>query len=389
LLPLAIRAELALTVKMPFYQSSIPWIRSRYFDSPLGISARAVLMGRYLEALWRRLQGIQDNNFFLGSLPADGAQAQSGESRSAGSRIFAVFSRGVDRGSLNGQSFFLTDAQGRTIPTSSGASSSGNDAQLLWIQPQIDLEPGQGYTVHIQGSVRDRHGVPMGEAVTFSFLAPRRDAAGALELDRAILAATVGPEQAGVRLFGHDWRVSPASAEWQSTAAGAELVVSGELTRARTLSKDNPIQYRARFRDGVRIELGTTATGDEDWQKAARRLAEILVEEIGDALPAWAAIPPAPGCEAVLYQDVDFGGQAIRLGPGMHSLFSLERDHGLANDALSSLRLPAGYQAIGFEHADFTGQRWVFQGEVPWVGDGANDRVSAIWILPLGAGGVR
>lgn len=77
-----------------------------------------------------------------------------------------------------------------------------------------------------------------------------------------------------------------------------------------------------------------------------------------------------------VYQEGSYGGAYADFWPGMYDYAAL----GIANDSLSSLRVPPGMQVVLYEHGGFTGRSWVFSADTPYVGPAANDQTSSMII---------
>jgi hypothetical protein len=83
--------------------------------------------------------------------------------------------------------------------------------------------------------------------------------------------------------------------------------------------------------------------------------------------------PPATRV-ATIYEDRDFKGRSRQLAPGGYDLPEL----GLANDSLSSLRVPKGLRVILFEHSRYGGARLAFEADASNVGSFDNKTSSVV-----------
>jgi hypothetical protein len=87
------------------------------------------------------------------------------------------------------------------------------------------------------------------------------------------------------------------------------------------------------------------------------------------------------------YADINYGGSAVTLGAGNYDLAQLQAA-GIANDSISSIRVPAGYTVTGYANAGFAGTSWVFSTDNPnLVTTGNNDAISSLRITTGPAGG--
>ncbi len=92
------------------------------------------------------------------------------------------------------------------------------------------------------------------------------------------------------------------------------------------------------------------------------------------------------GGVASFYQHCNYGGWAASLGEGSYNLSSLYA-HGFVNDDASSMQVAPGYEAVLYQHDNFTGSSIVKTGnDGCLVNEGFNDYVSSIVIRRQGGG---
>jgi hypothetical protein len=84
--------------------------------------------------------------------------------------------------------------------------------------------------------------------------------------------------------------------------------------------------------------------------------------------------------EVIIYEDANFQGKSAAHGVGRYDLGQL----GIANDTLSSLRVPLGMEATLYENAHFAGQSKTFTRDAGYVGDDFNDITSSIVVTAAG-----
>jgi len=89
---------------------------------------------------------------------------------------------------------------------------------------------------------------------------------------------------------------------------------------------------------------------------------------------------PAEVPRVTVFEDPDYGGASKALPVGRHDLAGL----GVRNDAISSIRVPAGLVALLFEHSGFTGKSVELTGDSPHLG-GFNDCTSSVIVAPRSA----
>ena len=91
-------------------------------------------------------------------------------------------------------------------------------------------------------------------------------------------------------------------------------------------------------------------------------------------------IPNAPASVVSVYQHCNYGGWVAQLGEGSYNLAAL-RARGFVNDDASSIRVAAGYEAVLYEHDNFTGRSATIRGDNSCIGvsnAGFNDIVTSI-----------
>jgi hypothetical protein len=86
----------------------------------------------------------------------------------------------------------------------------------------------------------------------------------------------------------------------------------------------------------------------------------------------------APTSGVYFYEHADFGGNSY--GPLGDGRFGWCEQYGVPNDQISSMRIPPGWQVQVFEHKDFQGKNQTYRGDVKYMGDGMNDRLSSFII---------
>jgi hypothetical protein len=77
------------------------------------------------------------------------------------------------------------------------------------------------------------------------------------------------------------------------------------------------------------------------------------------------------------FSDANYAGTAgAFLGRGNYTMAQLQAA-GVANDSASSIRIPAGYTVIVYQHDNFTGTSWTFTSDTGWIGSAANDQMTS------------
>ncbi|MEU6496586.1 discoidin domain-containing protein [Streptomyces sp. NPDC046984] len=86
-----------------------------------------------------------------------------------------------------------------------------------------------------------------------------------------------------------------------------------------------------------------------------------------------------PGTGGVtVYGDAGYGGPSATFGAGSYDLPALQAK-GIANDSISSLRVPAGYTVTGYADAGFSGTAWTYSSDTAdLTAGGSNDMISSL-----------
>ncbi|KRG82987.1 beta glucanase [Stenotrophomonas daejeonensis] len=111
--------------------------------------------------------------------------------------------------------------------------------------------------------------------------------------------------------------------------------------------------------------------------------------QTGDWNFNWIEIVPSGGgggtARATLYEHCNYGGWAAGLDVGSYNLAALQA-RGVANDAVSSLRVASGYEAVLYEHDNFGGTSTVVRGDDDCLNnEGFNDKASSVVVRQASA----
>jgi hypothetical protein len=91
------------------------------------------------------------------------------------------------------------------------------------------------------------------------------------------------------------------------------------------------------------------------------------------------------GGGATVYGDAGYSGPSATFGPGSYDLPALEAK-GIANDSISSIRVPAGWTVTGYADAGFSGTAWTFTGDAQnLTATGNNDTLSSLRVTSNGS----
>ncbi|MEU1534708.1 glycoside hydrolase family 76 protein [Streptomyces fagopyri] len=81
---------------------------------------------------------------------------------------------------------------------------------------------------------------------------------------------------------------------------------------------------------------------------------------------------------AVFYEDAAYAGNAVSLAQGGYTVAQMEAA-GIANDTMTSLKVPAGWKVEVYQNGNFDGTKWMYTADNSNVGQ-ANDQMSSIRI---------
>ncbi|MFJ4851618.1 MULTISPECIES: discoidin domain-containing protein [unclassified Streptomyces] len=99
---------------------------------------------------------------------------------------------------------------------------------------------------------------------------------------------------------------------------------------------------------------------------------------------------PADGngtSSATVYGDANYSGTSAAFPPGTYDLPALQAK-GIANDSISSIRVPAGWTVTGYADAGFSGTAWNFTSDAPnLTTTGNNDAISSLRVTANGTRG--
>jgi len=80
------------------------------------------------------------------------------------------------------------------------------------------------------------------------------------------------------------------------------------------------------------------------------------------------------------YPDTNYGGTGVKLGDGSYPISQMEAA-GIPNDAISSIRVPAGFKVVAYQAGDYTGSSWTFTADnANLANTGGNDTISSFVI---------
>jgi hypothetical protein len=90
------------------------------------------------------------------------------------------------------------------------------------------------------------------------------------------------------------------------------------------------------------------------------------------------------GSGPTFYADANFGGASATLGVGSYDLPQLQAA-GIANDSISSIRVPSGFTVVAYGDTGFAGTSWTFTADnANLANSGGNDAISSLKVSSSG-----
>jgi hypothetical protein len=87
------------------------------------------------------------------------------------------------------------------------------------------------------------------------------------------------------------------------------------------------------------------------------------------------------------YPDANYGGTGVKLGVGSYTIDAMVAA-GIPNDAISSIRVPAGFTVVAYGDGDYTGSSWTFTSDQANLANTGNDNtISSFKITGSSTGG--
>ncbi|MFC5530560.1 beta/gamma crystallin-related protein [Cohnella yongneupensis] len=97
---------------------------------------------------------------------------------------------------------------------------------------------------------------------------------------------------------------------------------------------------------------------------------------------------PYTGPKPTFYPNANYGGTGVSLAPGNYSISQMQAA-GIANDNISSIRVPAGVTVVAYGDGAFDGPSWTFTSDNANLANTGNDNtISSIKVTVSGATGV-
>ena len=136
-----------------------PWGSQHLLDEtvPGAPPCEGEIVARYWRVLWAVAHGQPLPGPVLATIPADGAANHAIDSSSIESWISVVSSRGLEHAPLDVSSFHVVSEGGTEVPLAIW-HYYGQDAHIVHLQPQADLEADTIYTVTMDPGVQTIHG---------------------------------------------------------------------------------------------------------------------------------------------------------------------------------------------------------------------------------------
>ncbi|MET7424269.1 discoidin domain-containing protein [Dactylosporangium sp. NPDC005555] len=159
------------------------------------------------------------------------------------------------------------------------------------------------------------------------------------------------------------------------------------------------LSWEAAYAKGYRVQVSdngtqwtdvystTTGDGGNDTVNVGRAARYVRMQGVtpntqwGYSLWEFEVYGTPPGATGpTLYTDPNYGGASASLGVGSYDLPQLQAA-GIANDSVSSIRVPAGYLVTAYLDADFKGTAWTITADTADLrSTGNNDAISSLRI---------
>jgi hypothetical protein len=136
-----------------------PWGSQHLLDEtvPGAPPCEGEVIARYWRVLWAIAHEQVLPGPVLATIPADGGANHPSDSSSLESWVSVVFSRGLETAPLDPSSFHVISAGGTEVPITLW-HYYGQDAHIVHLRPQADLEADTIYTVTVDPGVASVHG---------------------------------------------------------------------------------------------------------------------------------------------------------------------------------------------------------------------------------------
>ena len=156
---------------------------------------------------------------------------------------------------------------------------------------------------------------------------------------------------------------------WTELGSTAHAIEAGKAYHLKVIAKQTKLEVY--LDEGV---LPVVSANDNSHAEGATGLRAHGASARFDDLSV--ATPRA----AIFYADGGFGGAGVALDPGSYTQAQLSAA-GIANDGMSSLRVPSGFTVKVFADDNFGGASWTFTEDTPLVPEAANDQMSSVQIV--------
>jgi len=137
------------------YRMRYPWAYEHLLDpaTPGSPPCQSVVVSRYLEELWRRLQSpAEDSPWLAGAFPADGSAGQPTDARTATSQVVLFFARGIDATGIVPEAITVHDVAGVAHPVEVSAWTRPM-TNAVRVVPMRDWAPDTDYVVTIKAGL--------------------------------------------------------------------------------------------------------------------------------------------------------------------------------------------------------------------------------------------
>ena len=154
-------------VPYPTYSKKMSFTKANIITHAGGVDHTSSVTADYWEVLWKRLHDDGGEERVLATWPEPGADDHAYNHKSLYSRVSVFFTTGMDKSSINQNSFYLEDKDGNRVPATYRINHDHDNFAAL--VPAVDLEPGKTYTAVLTTDVKDMKGNSLKEDYSWDF----------------------------------------------------------------------------------------------------------------------------------------------------------------------------------------------------------------------------
>ncbi len=154
------------------YGKMFPWARSHLRDSrtPGAYPFGARVVARYYEEIFRRLEGdTSADKVLIGSYPDPEYPLLTLDPKRADGQVVLFFGHGLDRATINGNTFVLRDGAGGVVPSKVSIFRGDKWPNVITLRPDASWLPDTKYVVTVTRGLRTLNGTSPSSDIQLSF----------------------------------------------------------------------------------------------------------------------------------------------------------------------------------------------------------------------------